>query len=216
MNLPGSSIIKSKHVHNSFQSRPRRTEQRCAGHVSMLNKRLVFMCTLCEKQTGEWSPICEMATIHGWESEEERCVCGNHSDVPIGSKKAPCQGWPLCGLFTLRAIPDGTCTRQRARHTAHLEKMYICVPHTENTDLKNSSCGRYECTFCVSVCLTRSLACKQTHTRTHTPVLYPPPTHTQTHPLFQTQFAQLAWQHYVNAVRLSQRVLQIRNVCVCV
>lgn len=37
-------------------------------------KQLVFMCTLCGEQTGEWSPICEMEKIHGRECEEERCA----------------------------------------------------------------------------------------------------------------------------------------------
>lgn len=69
------------------------------------------MCTLCEKQTGEWSPICEMKKIHDWESEEERCVETTVTSPPT-QNNLPARTGLLCGLFTLRAIPDSTahCT----------------------------------------------------------------------------------------------------------
>ena len=59
-------------------------------------------------------------------SLKKSVVCGNHSDVPVGSKQPPCQHRPLCGLFTLRAIPDSTRARRRARHTDCTPTQNMC------------------------------------------------------------------------------------------
>lgn len=123
---------------------PRRTE-----HVSTLNKWLVFMRTLCEKQSGEWTPICEMETTH------QSVVCRNHSDVPAGPKPPPGQAWPLCGLFALTAFPDDTCSRQHADLTAHLGKM--CSSHRKTLEKSVMGASTH----------------KQTHTHTHKHLYYP-------------------------------------------
>lgn len=87
------------------------------------------------------------------ESCEHACECVNHSDVPAVSKQPPCQGRPLCGLFTLRVISDSVCTRQSARrHTAHLKKAW--------------SSHWNQCSFCF--CWLTQL-----HIKDHTPVLRP-------------------------------------------
>lgn len=47
-----------------FTAGPR---ERSVGVRLTWARSTVFMCTLCEKQSGEWSPICEEEEIHGWE-----------------------------------------------------------------------------------------------------------------------------------------------------
>lgn len=113
-------------------------------------------------------------------SLKKSVVCGNHSDVPTGSKQPPCQDRPLCGLFTLKVIPDSTCTRLRALHTAHLKK--ICVPHTLKTQTRKI-CLMGE----MSVHLSVSLTLLHAYTHTHTPVL----------PTFFSRPSSHSWLGYV-------------------
>lgn len=107
--LPGSSIITSN-VPSFFIEK-----DKIWGVTWAHEQGTSVYVPLCEKQTGEWSPICEMKKIHGWESEEEHCVWKPQwrpfwlktTSLPGPAFPAVCLHWELF---------------QTARHAAHREK----------------------------------------------------------------------------------------------
>lgn len=113
------------------------------------------LCVHCVKSKLENSHLSARWRRFMTGSLKKSVVCVKPQWRPISLKQPPCLDRPLCGLFTLRAILDSTCTQRHAhnKHTAHLENM--CVPQTVQTNLNLSVCR--------SVCL----SLKQTHTHTH-------------------------------------------------
>lgn len=106
-----------------------------------------------------------MEKIHCWECEEERCVL-KPQWRPRWQNNPPRQDRPLCGLFTLRAIPDSRCTRRRARQAAHLQRM--CTSQWKRRLEKLVMGAKWVYCF-LSVCLSGSFCCMQinTHKETH-------------------------------------------------
>lgn len=119
--LPGSSIITSNVP--SFFIEKDRIWGEVLGSPEPMNKELVFMCH-CVKSKLENGRLSARWRRFMGGSLKKSTVCGNHSDVPSGSKQPPCQGRP-----SLRFVYIESYSRQRG------------TLHTARKDLKNRSGG---------------------------------------------------------------------------
>lgn len=107
--LDPPSVSHQKQSHN-----PKAEADSCVRMPGLsANKCPALTCTLCEKQSGECSPNCEMLRMIAWESEEERCVCVETTVDVLADSKQPSRLPAPAGL-------SAVCLHWESVQTAHV------------------------------------------------------------------------------------------------